>query len=369
MNSKKIVITSLVGSIGIAVLGLSLSFAWYNTSENLYIDTLVISVSGEQQLLISTSGEDGTFTDNLKYRLDDDDNTLPDAGVFQPVSSMFKSKWLEDDLKTEPEMYFYSNFSVNGDYAPEEDIARWGYYSQHLYLYSNANIFATIDPEDFVAQEIEARNKIYAKTLMNEKNTMDTYHEDHPDFSDEDIYNDIVNNLNSLKKCLRIGLYDVLENKFHIIDPYKDGDTLLGGRADLFANRYYDSYTNIDNYESYEIIYGEVSNRGNAVYLDARDTDTDKPAKYTSFDSRTKAGVHAFDLDKSLANGLEIKEEGALALDDIEENILLDLHGGVPKEIVLMVYMEGWDKDCTNVHMGGAFDIGIKFKVSQEIQL
>lgn len=368
MNSKKIVITTLVGSIGVAVLGLSLSLAWYNTSENLYVDTLVIQVSGEQQLLISTSGEEGTFTDNLKFKLDEDDNTLPDAGLFQPVSSMFKSKWLEDDSKTEPELYLYTNSAVNGDFAPAEDKAEWGYYSQHLYLYSNSNIYATIDAEEFVANEIEERNKIYARALMKEKNTMDKYHIEHPDYTDDDIFNDIVKNLNNLKKCLRIGLLDVTENKFHIIDPYKEEETLLGGRADLFANKYYDSYIDPNDYQGYEVIYGEVTNRGNAVYKDARDVDSDEPVKYTSFDSRTKAGIRAFDLEASLENGLEIKKEDSYALPEIEEKLMLDLRGGRPKEIVLMIYMEGWDKDCTNSHMGGAFNVDMKFKISEEKQ-
>ena len=116
------------------------------------------------------------------------------------------------------------------------------------------------------------------------------------------------------------------------------------------------------------MIYGEVKNRDKAVYKDALDEDSPAPAKYTSFDSRTQKEVHGFDLEASILNGLEIKKEESLGLDKLEEEMLIPLAAGVPKEVVLMVYMEGWDKDCTNKHMGSNFIIDLEFKVSEEKQ-
>lgn len=369
MNFRKVIITSLVGSIGITALSLSLSIAWYNTSENLYLDTLVISVSGEQQLRISTSGEEGTFVESVKYHIEDEENDLLDAGLFQPVSSMFKSKWLEDDLKTEPEMYLYTNAAVDIHNAPMEEEAQWGYYKQHLYLYCSSNVNVTIDSESLVLEEIAHRNNTYAYQLMTQKHVMDEYEALHPDWSPEVIHADIVNKLNEMKKCMRIGLYVVEDNKFYIIDPHKEGDTLLGGRADLFLNNYYDSYFNTNDHKSYEVIYGEVTGRENAVYLDARDEDTETPEVYTSFDSRTKAGVCAFDLQASLAkDNFDIKVEDSLSLEEVEEKMIIPLKSGQPKEIVLMAYMEGWDLDCTNKHMGSSFNIDLEFKISEEKQ-
>lgn len=370
MNLKKVIITALVGSIGIAVLSLSLSIAWFNTSENLYLDTLEIRVSGEQQLRISTSGEEGTFVESVKYHLEDEDNDLIDAGLFQPVSSMFKSEWLEDDLKTEPEMYIYTNSAVYGqDRAPKHESADWGYYSQHLYLYSSSNVYATLDAESLIVEEIASKNSTYAYELMLQQYVMKEYEEKHPDWTHAQIHDDILAGLNEMKKCMRIGLYDIEKNKFYIVDPYKDGDTLLGGRADLFMRKYYDSYMDVNTKEKYEVIYGEVTGRENAVYLDARDEDTDAPSEYTSFASRTESGVHAFDLQASLAkDNFDIKKEDSLALEEVEENILIELKSGQPKEIVLMAYMEGWDLDCTNQHMGSNFNIDLQFKVSEEKQ-
>ena len=366
MNIRKVIITSLVGSIGIAVLSLSLSFAWYNTSENLYLDTLEIRVSGQQSLLISTSGDEGSFVESLKYHIDETDNTLINAGLFQPVSSMFKSKWLEDDLKTEPELYIYT--TLFDGLVPLEEPAKWGYYSQHLYLYSSSTVNATIDPESLVVEEMAQLNSDYAYKLMSQKHVMDTYKEEHPDWNKKQIHDDILSELNEMKKCMRIAIYDVPSNKFYVVDPYKDGETLLGGRMDLQGFKYYDSFPSPDDHEIYEVIYGEVTGRENAVYLDARDTDSEAPARYTSFDSRTKAGVHAFDLEASLENGLEIKKEESYGLDEIQSNIFIPLKAGQPREIVLMAYMEGWDRDCTNKHMGSNFNIDLEFKISEEKQ-
>ena len=45
-----------------------------------------------------------------------------------------------------------------------------------------------------------------------------------------------------------------------------------------------------------------------------------------------------------------------------------DLRSAHPeKRIVLSIYMEGWDLDCTNAHMGGSFDLGLGFKILREM--
>lgn len=366
MNFKKVIITSLVGSIGIAVLSLSLSIAWFNTSENLYLDTLEIRVSGQQNMLISTQPELDTFKESLKYHMDDTDNDLEDAGLFQPVSSMFKSRWLEDDLKTEPEMYFYTSSGTEDTTIPQLETAQWGYYAQHLYLYSSSTLNVTIDTESLVVEEIAEANDTRAYELMMQKNVIDEYAA--RGITDKkEIHDDLLAGLNDMKKCLRIAVLDVSNNQFYIVDPYKENDTLLGGRADLFANKYYDSYL-ADDGQRYEIIYGEVYNREKAYYEPARDTDSDEPEIYTSFDSRTQAGVREFNLEQSLIDGVEIKKEDSYGRDDAEEHILIPLQSGIAKEIVLMIYMEGWDKDCTNKHMGSNFNIDLEFKVSEEKQ-
>ena len=80
MNTKRIIITSLVGSIGLSVLSLSLSIAWYSSSENLYLDTLVINVSSSRDLYIATrpdedvltTSEDETDSEDEEYIAEED---------------------------------------------------------------------------------------------------------------------------------------------------------------------------------------------------------------------------------------------------------------------------------------------------------
>ena len=369
MNFKKIIITSLVGSIGMAVLGLSLSLAWYATSENLYIDTLVINVAGDHDLKISTKSDLNSFKESVQYRFNDNKNDLNDAGLFTSVSSMFKSNWLEDDLKTEPEFYYYDNtLFLDSEFAPKYATALWGFFSQHIFLYSATTTFATIDSESFFLNPLSEYNSTYAYTLMQQLRVKEKYETLHPDWTNEQIHDDIKNDLDELAKCMRVGLFDIASNKFYIIDPYKEGETYLGGRADLFLTKQYDSYINPNDLEKYEIIYGEVNGRDKAVYLDARDTEEEIPEDYSSFNSRTEVGVHPFDLEASLENGLSIKKEDSMTLVQAEEQLLIPVKAGTPKELVLTVYMEGWDTDCTNQHMGAGFDLHMEFKISEERQ-
>ena len=367
MNLRKAIISGLVGSIGVAVLGLSFSFAWYGTSENLYIDTLVVRVSGTQELKISTSDELPTFKDSLKYKLGEDDNDLYGVGLFQPVSSMFKSNWLEDDLKTEPEFYVYNNVGMESDgKTPIYSKATFGFYSQHLYLYSSSTIVATLDPESIVVDPVEFYNNARVDQLMQDKDTRAKYE----GYTDEEIRQDLLARLASITKCIRLGVYDIAENKFFSIDPYNNnGEILLGGRADLtdLSGRYYYDYFSYSG-DKYEILYGEVNDREKAIYQDAQAEDILPEGEYNSFNSRTRAGVRAFDLEASVENGLEIKTEDTLALNEVEDNLFINLKAGIPKEFVLSIYMEGWDPDCTNVHMGGSFNVDLQFKISEEVQ-
>ena len=82
----------------------------------------------------------------------------------------------------------------------------------------------------------------------------------------------------------------------------------------------------------------------------------------------TKANVRAFNYEESIKNGLEIAIEDSIEVKEIEDEMIFSLDGGKPREFVLMAYLEGWDKDCTNVHMGAGFSLDMKFKVSEKQQ-
>ena len=368
MNKKRIITTSLIGSIGLSVLGLSLSFAWYNSSENLYLDTLVINVSSSRDLMISTEPDEYTLVTSLKYEMDAIDNTLQNNNPFKPVSTMYKSNWI-DQKKKDPVFYEYSNAMVDDNLEPvlSPVDASWGYYSQHLYLYCDRETKVTIDSTTFNVNPVLKSNQEHAKHLLNSVYIRNKYAQEHPDWNDDQIYDDLVEKMNNLVKCMRVAVLDPDDEsyKFTIIDPMKDGETELGGREDLFLSGYYDSYQNPLDYEWYEIIYGEINNRGNAIYDSARDTDIRVVGEATSFNSSTKENVHAFNKEASIANGLEIVKEDSLSLDEVEDKFFVSLNAGELKEIVLSIYMEGWDLDCINSHMGGSFGMDLQFKVAE----
>ena len=369
MRAKRIIITSLVGSIGLSVLGLSLSFAWYNSSENLYLDSLVINVSSSRNLLISTENSYDSLVSKLKYDGTEESN-LPGRTPYKPVSTMFKNEWIDEKADT-PVFYEYQSNNVT-DYTsavPKHYAAEgtWGFYCQHLYLFCDNDAKVTIDSKRLTMNPIAKSNEDRARKLLSNKNVRDKYALEHPDWDDHDIIDDMVEKMNRLVKSMRIAILDPDEStyKFSIIDPYKDGTTLLGGREDLFLTGYYDYYKNVHDGDYYEIIYGEITNRDSAIYGAKSEKDSELVGDYTSFNSCTKKSVHPLDLQASMANGLEIATEDSYSIDEIESNIQLKVIGGELKEFVLAVYMEGWDLDCVNSHMGGSFLTDIEFKVAE----
>lgn len=369
MKTKRLLVASLLGTISLAVVSLSFSLAWYNTSENLFMDDIVIRIESDKEILISDEPIVETLTDSLFYKYDEEGGRLENKDPFKPLSTMFKNEWM--DKKGKVELYEYASSLVDYNYSPRHVKADWGYFAKPLYLYSESRTSVTIDTtsegvRDSFILPIRRKNREYATQLANTEYIREQY----PSGTDKEyIIEDISNKLERLIKCMRVGILDPNPDtyNFTIIDPFKEEDTLLGGREDLFATHYYDYYHNNDDNELYEVIYGEVINRDKAVYDYARESDTDAPEVYSSFDSRTKAGVRAFNLDESLNNGMIIKKEDSLSLDEVEKKFYLDLESEKMKELVLVIYIEGWDLDCINSHMGGTFDLNLKFKIREDL--
>ena len=353
MNLKKLIIAFLLGSIAVCVLSLSFSLAWYVSGANLYVDTVVISLSGSADLKISTE-EHGEYVEKLER----DDLNKVDA--FKPVSTMFKDTWMENK-HTDVSFYEYlPQGVVDMDYAPFASIATKGYYSQHLYLKGDFTGNVTIDAENFLLEENYFANKKMAEELVKTD----------PDHTLEEI----IERLGTLKKCMRVAILDPNEETydFKIIEPFKDKTTLLGGRQDIDKTKFYDIYTHRVTGEKKEIIYGEIENRELAVYDDPAPADILPDGELTSFNAGTLEGVRAFKLEDSLEAGLIIGEEETYSLnpespDYIEKNFEMRLTAYQPKEFVLLIYMEGWDTDCINQHMGGNFNVDLKFKIAERI--
>ena len=349
MNDKKrnakLMIAMLLGVITIGITSLSFSYAWYASSSRVEVSGVDMYIRSERDLRLSPT-IDGEYKNEITNK-----DLLKDSR-FDPCSSMYKSTWLEEK-KNVPEFYRYTMPTVDVHGNPSYTLADSGLINQEFYLKVDDDCWITLDKNMIIAEENIAKNKETAKGLK----TL------YPDLSEEEI----VDRLNSLKKCLRMAILIDDENgyQYYIIDPYKEGDTYFGGRIALEQGGYFAHYTS--GTEMYETVFGEISNREKIIYDEPLDIDTEISGEGSSFNAKSKAGVHRFNYEKSIANGLEIAKEETLDIEDIEDTIIIPMYHEVPKRVVISIYMEGWDLDCTNAHMGGSFDFGLGFKIIREM--
>lgn len=356
MNTRRIVLTALTGLISLASLSISLSLAWFAAGANLRVDELDVVIRGERNLTISTSPDVASFKRELTKGRDN----LNDYGMFAPVSSMYGSKW-ENDANPYPSFYEYpisSFFPSSGvPYGPEKSST--GFFEQTLYLMCDDDVYVSLDIDTTHFSSDVEKNEISAAEFVSENPNYDL--------------DDVISGMNNLVKAIRFSIYDVSERKYYIFDPYKDGPTYYGGALDNDNDTYYDVYEDV-NGDLKEVIYGEIVNRELAVYEDVGDEDIDigEGEQLSSFNAKHKKNTKRFMKDESLSGGLSFVEEKSLAFSELdtwdiyENKMVLELAHTVPKEIVLSIYIEGWDKDCLNGTMGGSFNSQIQFKILRE---
>lgn len=354
MNTKRIVLTALTGLISLASISISLSLAWFAAGANLRVDTLEISIRGERNLTISTSSD----IDSFKSKLTKEE--LNDYGAFYPVSSMFGSRW-QNEENPYPAFYEYpfTNFfpSDGVPYGPDKSTS--GFFQQTLYLMCDDDAYISLDPDATHIVSDEEQNRENAFEFVKEN----------PEYT----IREVLNGMNDLVNAMRFSIYDIGEGKYYIFDTNKEGITYYGGALDNDNDTYYDVYEDDDG-NIKEVIYGEVNNRELAVYEDVGDEDIDigENEKLSSFTAKHKKNTKRFLKQESLSSGLSFAKEEALTLLDVNtydihtNKMVLEVEHTVPKPIVLSIYLEGWDLDCINRTMGGSFLSQIQFRILRE---
>ena len=91
-----------------------------------------------------------------------------------------------------------------------------------------------------------------------------------------------------------------------------------------------------------------------------------------------KKDTHHYDVDGFISNHDVIKEE-SYSLEDIRPKevtrispIMIPVYKNTnssdynPTEIIVSVYMEGWDRDCINSTMGASFNFTLPFMIARE---
>ena len=355
MNKRRIIITAMIGAIAVSTLSVSLTLAWYASSNRLKVSSFDIDMNGNVQLLMSTSKELDSFKDKLTK-----EDLVDEEFLFAPVSSMYRDEWFSQKADT-PLFYDSSSPALDGVVMQEQ--ATSGFFQKRVYLLSNAvSYYATLDVENCAFDYVEAFNSLRAQAL-------------HEEFTDVSV-GDITQKLNSLRDCLRMSILINTEDcyRYYVIDPYKiEGEEILfGGVLDNDGDGYYDYYS--DEHEvKREVIYGEVE--GTPAYRDPVDpngeveTINGKNLFFgNSFEARNRIDTYTFDKENS--NELTIATEQSYSLDELsgpDTELLIPCYRGVPTELVISVYLEGWDRACINQTMGACFDTNITFKLLRRI--
>ena len=367
MNKKKIITSAAIGTIALVGLSVSLTLAWYGASDRLNMRSLDVVVAGQTNIKISKSADPESFVSDL------DLTPNRDEFVFVPVSSMNKKSWMEQKSDT-PIFYDCSSSLVPSSGEPALEATNYGFFQQKLYLMTNLDRYVTLDVDplsEYATSEFKANDEVNTARAQQLKR-------DNPDWTLP--VSEIKDRLDNLVNCLRVSILVTEEDhyNYYIIDPNKTKDTYFGGRLDNDRDGYFDCYHATDG-KAYETLFGEINDRSKAVYNDPDPSQVATPehdseeAHYfgNSFEGVSKNNVHTFDEAASLANGLEIAKEESLSIDDLNSEannkLLIPCYGNKPTEIVVSIYLEGWDLDCINSTMGASFSTKLSFKISRGI--
>ena len=365
MNKNRLILASLVGMVALSALSLSMSLAWYASGDRLGVSAVDLEVESDNLIRISTSDDLSTFVKEL------DLNSLEDGdqvSYFKPVSSMYRNEWFSNDERA-PLFYDCSNADAFGD--TKNSPATSGFYQEELYLLTPTSQYVGLDLNKSLFENDEETNLLRARQFCaSEKNKTLNLTVD-----------EVSTALNKLVDCLRVSILinDVdgdLEDRFFIINPTKQENeqTFLGGRLDNDNDGYFDTYPDVDpegikDHVEKEIVYGEVNDQelvsyNNPVDPEAIDEVIDQSHYFfgNSFSGVSKKSAYTFDEATSRANGLTFKEEGALSLDELDK-IVIPCYQNEPRQIVVSIYLEGWDLDCINSTMGASFNTKLSFKL------
>lgn len=354
MNKKHLVIFSLAGATILSLASLSFSYAWYVASSSAHVQFVTIDLNANENLLISTSSELETF----KHELDYTDVNLDENLLFKPVSTVYKDSWMSQK-KIKPSFFDSSATYSSGTVStPVYD----GYYTQEFYVYAEDDVYVSIDPEDTFINADKTANTDYADSIY------DSVIKNNPTITKDDI----VYRLGKLANAMRFSVLNPDENNYDyaIIDPHKEQETVLAGLLDNNIDQYYD-FNRLPGEESYkEILYGEVNDRSLIVYDEPKKAESPIKGEASAFNAKHAANVKLVNLEKSIDNGLVLKEEGSYSLSDFNTSnpeFEIPVKRYTPTKFVLSVYIEGWDLDSVNYTMGASFEAKLSLKITRRM--
>ena len=366
-----------IAVFALLVSSVSMSVAWFVASRTLYVNGINISFDADRELLISESKDDG-YVDHI------DHSQGNPTGVFVPVTSAHSSEWTSQK-KDSPIFYDESTASEMEDLKPIEVEEGVGYFTKKYYIKADDDLYITIDPDKTFIKPNHAYNVNYAPRLheyyQHMKNSIghDPIDPSAPEknykrYEDLSV-DELVEYLDGVVNAMRFSILikDGDEYSYTIIDPnnLQEKETVLGGLLDNDVDDYYDSFKKEGTNDRYERVYGEYVGEPAYGELLAQDSDfTDTEAVPTAFNACHKKGVMPFDKEKAeKENGFAFAKEKAINLQDFKNDIKpfhFPVYMDTPKEVVVSIYIEGWDLDSINYTMGAAFISDLTFKIERE---
>lgn len=367
---KKAVIIVFSTVILLTLASISTTFAWYLSATEVALQEFDLYLKTDEQLLISKTGNEDDFHQELNLNYEDETGQETRHSVFIPVSTMFSSQWIEQKAD---EPIFRGPYNpiadVNGVPYLHNAVKNKGYYTHEFYLTSDEDHYVTIDPDtlktNFLADE--EYNKESAKKHYTQYPYISTPEE-------------MESRLNNIVNSLRISIlyYDANSYNYWIIDPYKEVETIMAGPLDAnftasildeeTVSGYYNYYldTNINDYK--EICFGEIFDRSKLIYKSSPEQDDSELLGTPSvFNARHKKGVYALDWEASLENmtiGEDVGVEPSLTLEEASNKVMIPVFANNSSKIVVSFYLEGWDKDSINETMDAGFEINLAFMIA-----
>ena len=362
MNQKRLVVSLIIGTIALSVISLSASLAWYASSDQLHVNSIDLDLRADEDagLFISTETDENSFKPKLT------NNELNKVKEFEPASSMFQDKWMSTKSET-PYLYNFKGQSFMGEPDFNKPSSE-GFFQQRLYLLNNIDYYVTIDTEQTFVKSDKDANHLRAQALVGKVGELTV--------------DEIEQKLNKLENCMRFSILVNNPNyyRYYIIDPNKGEDkvTYYAGRLDNDGDEFYDTYQVSVTDTPKEIVYGEIENRDAIKYdnpksetLSPRKIDPDKKEFFgNAFTGKSDDGAYTYNEQQSLDAGVKYKQEPSISLEEIASDdnpVLIPCYNGVATEIVLSIYLEGWDLDCYNSTMGASFNAQLSFKLLRGI--
>ena len=389
---KKRFLFLLIGLNLIIVSSISMSMAWFLGSLDLYVRDITLELDVDADLRIS-------LEDKFKYAkeaVNSDD--LGEIENFIPVSSMLSYNWLD-----EPEQRVYPQFIAQYKTSFQKDpipvIAKKGYFTRVVYLFSDHHMYATFDSEKTtISPNIElnnekAREKAHYKAIdeyrdvadreiaelgITDEATKNVIYERVKDDLEVEYKDKILTSLNKIEDSLRISILDyenLTHNNYTIIDPKKTDDPVVfvGRLSTSIKKDYFDFYS--DRGELKETIFGDILVQENEIaYKPAQSEDIPADGEHTCFNAGTRRGVRAVDLDALKDNVVFATEESispqtadvSTHPNNENEGYLIELFPGKAHPITLSIYLEGWDRDNVDATQEAAFNMSIHFKLYKQ---